>query len=794
MTNIKILIGLILLLPFIIFIPIILWFSPTIDEILILLNFVISSIIGAFILYRFGIKMKKTSDNLKFFKKLNKINIKILEEINDAHTYEEIFQGVIKTLIDNNIVFAGAGYLYNKDEKIVIIKYITYENHAEKPEITIPLNNFIGKHCVDTKKYQIIFLPEDKAKSFYMSSFVNISNYYIYFFPIFYQNEIVGVLECCCIEKLNNEILNILKNIISHVGVALNQIKLHGEAKKLSKELEKKNKILEAQNKELQAQSEELQAQTEELRAQKMELEEYSKKLQQVQKYKSDFIANMSHELRTPLNSIIGLTELLLKESKDFKDDVVEKLKIINTSGKQLLNIINDILDLSKIESGKIDIEKEKFNIREIIEYVSSIIKPQCENKNLKLNVNLSIKNPFVESDRYKITQILLNVLSNAVKYTEKGHIDLIIKEEKDYFIFEVKDTGIGIPEKAINEIFEPYFSLGKKLNIQGTGLGLPLTKKLVVLLGGKINVKSKVGEGTTITITIPRKLKEVSTIKRKKEEEKTIIPIKLSDKPKILIADDDLLTLHELTKLIKEISDTIEIITATDGLFAKKVLEKENINLILLDLDMPKLSGYNLLDYIKEKNMNVNVIIVTALDVDNSLLQNYPVIKAIFIKGKDNRLYLKNLLTKFFKHDGFEKEEISEKPKIISKDFYNILVVEDNFANRYLIKEILKSYNLKIDEAENGKEALEKLSKKKYDIVLLDIQMPVMNGYETFDKIRNEIGLKDLPVIALTAKALKSEVQQFIDLGFNDVLTKPINLNKFLNILKKYLNIKRVN
>ncbi|BAI80676.1 hypothetical protein DEFDS_1208 [Deferribacter desulfuricans SSM1] len=784
-------------------------------HLLITINIIITSFFIIYFLFQFHINYKKTNEKLLKFKKLNKINIQFLEKINDASSYEDIFKGFIETLIENQIIFAGTGYLYNQNTKRLIIKYTLCNSNDFRKDIEIDYNNFIGRYCIEYNKLFIINVDNFKNRCSYSSGLITFNSFYGYYFPIIFQDEVVGVLECLTLNKIDQEILDLLEDVITHLGISIMQIKLFEDSRKLTKELDEKNRILEAQNRELQAQSEELEAQTEELKVQKIELEEYSKRLNKLQQYKNEFIANMSHELRTPLNSIVGLTELILKNNQ-LDNELKEKLKIINLSGKQLLNIINDILDLSKIESGKIDLEIEEIDLTETIDYVSNIIKPQCNEKNISFKVIFKAKNYLINTDKYKLTQILLNLLSNSVKYTEEnGLIELIIEEDTKYIIIHVKDTGIGIPEDLMQNLFEPFVTMGRKFNVQGTGLGLPLTKKLVNLLGGKIAVKSKVGEGTIFTVYIPKELPQ-SLENQKDEKDKNELakdikfdkseffnikenPQDISGKPKILIADDDILSLNEITKLVYEISEDVNIIRATDGLQTKKLIEKEKPDLILLDLDMPKLSGFNILDYLKQNNISTNIIIITALDLDKKDFESYSdLVKAFFIKGKDNRYYLKNLLNKFLtQYKPPQSEVTSEETNTINKidkETYNILLVEDNFANRYLVKEILKNYNVNIDEAENGIEALEKLKENKYDLVLLDIQMPQMDGYTTFDKIKNELKLSDLPVIALTARSLKNEIDNFKKLGFSDILIKPLNIEEFLKCIKKWIELRNKN
>ncbi|MGA1846620.1 response regulator [Deferribacter abyssi] len=752
-------------------------------------------------------KYKEIYKRLEEYELLNKVNTKILEKINNSSTFEDLFAGIFNTLIENNFIFGGSGYLYDNENKKLLLKYAKCSHNNYEINKEFDVDQFIGSFSINQKKHYTLYLKNINKNIIFLSGMSNIDSFFVNYFPILYKNEVIAVLECLSFEDLNKNIIMTLQGLIKHIGYAIQQLKYTEALLNMRNQLEEKNRILEAQYKELQAQSEELEAQSEELRVQKQELEEYSKKLKNAQKYKTEFIANMSHELRTPLNSIVGLSKLLL-ESKNIDNDVLEKLEIIHTSGKQLLNIINDILDMSKIESGKLEINIEKFKISEIINYVSKIIKPLCIEKNIDFQVNFEDSDLILKTDKHKIIQILLNILSNAVKYTDKGKIEMSVQTQDQNIVISVADTGQGIPEEFLPHIFEPFTTFRKKYSIQGTGLGLALTKKLVDLLEGKIEVKSIVGEGSIFTIYLPMKL---SISKNELDQKDEFITMEFLDKnmetensdnynAKILVADDDVLVLSEIKKLLEEFPLNLKVFIATNGLDAKNIIEKESPNLILLDLDMPKMSGFEILDNLLVNNIKTNVIIITAMSLDKKRFLGYKnIVKGFFIKGKDNRQYLKELLNKFLNVPKTIKEPKQEKndtpvdtKNIIEKETYNVLLVEDNFANRYLIKEILKDYNVIIDEAENGLEAMNKLRNKKYDIVLLDIQMPVMDGYETIEKIRSNF--KDIYVIALTAKAFKDEVEHLKELGFDDFLIKPINIDLFISTIKKRFNLQKIN
>lgn len=751
-------------------------------------------------------------------KKLRDISLQVLTNFVGVNTYYDLFFRFLKVLIEEGIIFSGTAFLYDKKEKELTVKYAHSNTDKFYYNKKIPFDKFIGRHSILTKKTYILDISEYHKRYSFQSLDTSFDNLYVYYLPISYRKEIIGVLECLSVSKIDDNILLLIEKLMIQVGIMMMNIKASKNLKKLKDELSEKNKILMAQNKELQAQSEELEAQTEELHAQKSELEEINNKLKEVEKYKSEFLANMAHELRTPLNSIIGLSELILNEftpDKSFK----EKIELIYTSGTQLMNIINDILDLSKIEAGRMEVNFEEFTLKEVLDYVEKIVKPQCSHKGLELVIQNNIKNDNFFTDKHKLIQILLNLLSNAVKYTEKGKIEIVANEinQSDVKI-DITDTGIGIKEEIMDTIFEEFRRAESKKLIQGTGLGLPLTKKLLQLIGGHILVKSKPELGTTFTIIFPRVYKEAKDAYQKegiyeKKEIQRKEKIKTDKKLTFLIVDDDELTVKELNSLLKKVVPNAKTLEAGNGKEALDCLNKNKIDLIFLDLSMPVMDGYEFLKYLKENNISANIVIITSTDIQAELIKEYSdYIKSIFIKGKDTRSYLESIIQKIIlanehktilklpeqedssetflsfadvqKIEGEKEESETEKDEKI-----RILLVEDNIANRYLVKEVLKKYKgVDVDEASNGLEALDLLDKKSYDLILLDLQMPKMDGYETLMHIKQNKNFKNIPVIAFTAMAFKKEIDKLKEMGFSDVILKPINMKNFLDKIKTVL------
>ncbi|MDQ7033139.1 MAG: response regulator [Desulfonauticus sp.] len=754
--------------------------------------------------------------DLNKVKRVNLLYIDILNKIIATYKRKTLFANFMKVLINSNIIFAGAGYLLDKNQEELTLMYSQYKVKLKnKKNRVIPLEKFIGKYAIENKTLFVIPIGDDKNKQKFFqfeSEFLKLDRFYIYYFPIMYSNKVLGCFELLSLKEIDENILEILEKLMVQLGIIMLFLENTKKNNKLKRELEEKNIILTAQNRELQAQSEELQAQTEELNAQKVELEEKNRKLQELEQYKSEFLANMAHELRTPLNSIIGLSEILLNKGAQGRS-LQESLKVIYTSGKQLLNIINDILDLSKIDAGKVELNLQEFSLSEVLDYVEKIVKPQAEEKGLDFIVKLDFKDDKIYSDKHKLIQILLNLLSNAIKYTEQGKVEVGVSEIDDYNVkIDVSDTGIGINNELFKDIFEPFHRIEIKKYVQGTGIGLALTKRLVNLLKGTILVKSKPGEGSIFSVILPKRYKGETNIgayivensskkdgfDRPKEDKELKIPENLV----CLVVDDDELVLKEITFLIKEISPKIKVLTAKNGLEALNCFRTHPVDIVFLDLDMPVMDGYEFLDKLKQENLQASVVIITASDIESDLIKKYSeYIKSMFIKGRDTKNYLKNIILKML--DINEEEVREDNEKRISfkkigrkikktneqgKDSYKMLLVEDNPANRFLVKEVLSDFNVELDVASNGEEGLELLEKKRYDVVLLDLQMPIMDGYETIRHIKSRKEFRDIPVLAFTAKAFKKEVQELKDLGFWGVILKPINVTDFIKKLRQVL------
>lgn len=534
--------------------------------------------------------------------------------------------------------------------------------------------------------------------------------------PILYDDRVEAVVEFAALQPFQAQHLSLLDLLQDKFGSSISSVSGRMEVERLLAESQVMTEELQAQSEELQAQSEELQMQQEQLRLSneyleeqkeyaeqrarelkkaKDELEDYSLKLRMSSQYKTDFLANMSHELRTPLNSILILSQMLMENNADMDgEEVAEYARVVNTSGADLLRLIDDILDLSKIEAGKIEILTDEVNVTEFPQTMRNMFDPVAVKKNLQFVVQTdSNVPPVISTDGQRLQQIVKNLLSNAFKFTQQGGVTLEIKlapPEKagpllnnkmgePVLAISVIDTGIGIPQEKQQIIFDAFQQVDGTTNRQygGTGLGLSICREFTRLLGGALEVVSEPEKGSTFTLYIPSRLDA--------EE---------------FVSEDVQLAMEEVAVTVSE----------------------------------------------------------------------------------------PNRIEKEFEAVQPEEEEGGRSDEQLFKG-KRVLLVEDDGRNVFALVTALERKGVTVHVAQNGKQALEMLQvDNKFDLVFMDIMMPVMGGYEAMKVIREDLGMHHLPIIALTAKAMKGERDKCMEAGASDYIMKPLNIDQLFSLMRVWL------
>jgi signal transduction histidine kinase/CheY-like chemotaxis protein len=504
-----------------------------------------------------------------------------------------------------------AGVLYaTEDKKLVPCASVSVQTPGAAP--ALPLE------CVKTKKTIGI---NDISDDTHLKLTTGVGDFMpkeIMAVPLIYKDEAEGVIEVACIHGLKERDVRIIESLSKHLAVGIVTLKNQISLRMLSDELAAKNEELQAMNEELQAMNEELQSMNEELQSQQGELSEANRRLGEVSRAKSDFLANMSHELRTPLNSIIGFSEVLDDSLYGpLTENQKEYVASILSSGRHLLNLINDILDLAKVESGKMELELERFSLGDALNASMMMFKEKAFKHMIKLSLEIEPDADVeLEADQRKLKQILFNLLSNAVKFTQDGGaVSVKVKKDgADGVEITVEDTGIGIEAEDMPELFREFTQLRSTYTkgFEGTGLGLALTKRLVELHGGSIRAESEYGKGSRFSFTIPvKQAGPRHALKEEGQKEKSPVQGRLA-----LIIDDDPKAIAVMEEALK--SEGYRVSNAGDGKKGIEAVRQERPGLIALDLMMPGMSGFEVLDALEKEQdaRSVPIIVVTSMSL----------------------------------------------------------------------------------------------------------------------------------------------------------------------------------
>lgn len=878
--------------------------------------------------------------------------ISIQKALESRADIKELSSAILDVMIKETNAMIGGFYIY-KDEELHLNASSGLKKDAKK---TIHLGEGLVGRVAQTEKPMFFHYSED-ATNWVDFGLDDTNPPHIVIYPLVQDNQLVAVLQLISLNQFDDLLEDLLDesafmitaSIVKQQSVEQTDTLLK-ETQTLAQELDKKQQDLNVQNEELESQQEELRVTNEELETQQEELrvtnEELQDNMEQVElinkelenarkelekrtvdaeqsnKYKSEFLANMSHELRTPLNSILILSNLI-SEQQISEEKTLEYAGIIHSSGSDLLELINGILDLSKVEAGKEHVNIRDTNLEVLTKELTQRFDPLADKSNIDLVINKSTETNSIRTDATKLKLILTNLLSNAVKFTEKGSVTLDIVSGKDNIIFEVTDTGIGIDTEKLESIFEEFHQVesDSRRSFGGTGLGLSICKQYAKLLQGRITVESTPGEGSVFRLILPMRMTqdEVKNSKVKEERESHTRSsedgVIADDRHNIALGDHSILVIDDNVDFLRSMRDffrsqDVNIIVSETGENGLFLADYYGPNIILVDEQLPKMNGQKVvkrlkanprnsgcksyivsgkanqdeiegapfiskpmsdkvlkdivkelkemptrtgrillieddkthqqavLDYLNNQKSTIDYEIDTVatkketmkylkenhyellvVDLGLSDASEFELIKEIRRKEQYKKLPIIVYTGKEFNSE--EEEELftmvqdiiikgdqsssrllndielfmSQKDKrslVTDKTLFQgkkVLVVDDDIRNIFALTGLLEAYDVDVVYNTLGKDAIERLKKEDdIDLVLMDIMMPEMNGYETMEKIRNEEKKTDLPIIALTAKNMRGDREKCIEAGANEYLSKPINKDKLLSVLRVWM------
>jgi signal transduction histidine kinase/CHASE3 domain sensor protein/DNA-binding response OmpR family regulator len=785
------------------------------------------------------------------------INKSMIGEMDIRHLSENIL-GFIVNYSNSNI---GAMYLLKNNEELELISSYAADSNLKK---VIRMNEGIaGQAAVDRKMIVLDNLEQGQFNITYSSGSLTPEN--IVAIPIMHEETLKGVVELGKLTKYSQNEIQFFSTISSLTGVSINTTQnrrrmqeLLEETQSQSEELQMQHSELENINEALKAKSQRLQVSEEELRVQQeelmqtnteleerttmleeknqmieernIEIQQKARELEISARYKSEFLANMSHELRTPLNSILLLARLMADNKRENLDEEqIEYAKVIEKSGQGLLSLIDEILDLSRIEAGKMTMEFQQVALKEITNDLTALFNPVANQKNIQFNVDISKDVPEqIETDKMRLEQVLKNLISNAIKFTSKGHVSLVVVKSsanKNEIIFTIKDTGIGIPAEKQGLIFDAFQQADGSTRRQygGTGLGLSISKELARLLGGTISLQSEPGKGSEFSLVVPvRKptgskepsYSEPGAISQKKEDHhddkgvliteddtsakmtqvlQRIEKVLTKEPKKVLILEENKIHARALFYFLENFNIVSEIKSNTDE--SINALLQKDMNCIIFDMSAENGKLYESLEKIKTTpGLELLPIIIftqkSLSKLEEGRMRQYA--NSIIIKTAHSYQRILDEVSLFLhlsqgKANTQKYHDLGRLTEVLKDK--KVMIADDDVRNIFSLSKVLESAGMHVVSATDGKEALDHLKKNpSVDIVLMDMMMPEMDGYEAMRTIRSMPGMSKIPIIAVTAKAMADDRQKCISAGASDYITKPIDKDQLMSLLRVWL------
>ena len=743
----------------------------------------------------------------------------------------------------------GAFFLAEEDEGTPVLRLIaTYGYRARRnvPNRFAWGESLVGQAAVERQAILVTEAPPDYIRI--SSGLGEAPPVNLVVLPVLFEGRVLGVIELASFARFSAVHQQFLDQLMETVGVSLNAImassrteELLAESQRLAAELQQKQQELQVQQDELQQTNAELEdkatllaeqnraieIQNSEIEEARRALEERAEQLALSSRYKSEFLANMSHELRTPLNSLLILAKLLSDNREaNLTAKQVEFARTIYTAGSDLLQLINDILDLSKVEAGKMDVHPRPVDLHEVVDYVQATFRPLTLEKGLDFDVELAPGVPAaLHTDEQRLQQILRNLLSNAVKFSERGGVRLRIfraqpgrlasrslQEAGAVVGFAVTDTGIGIPADKLRVVFEAFQQADGTTSRRygGTGLGLSISREMARLLGGEIHAESRVGQGSTFTLYLPEWPPETpeavgdpATGQRQPAQPAgpvAVIPAPVTAPAlgaalaevgasldasvrRLLVVEDDEVERAGIARLVSDEDVAVTAVGSAEE--ALDVLDREHFDGMVLDLKLPGASGFSLLEEVRQRPSlgNLPVIVYTGKDLTRR--------EEARLRKHAGRVIVKDARSPRRLLD--ETSLLLHRAPAPGTDAVltgrRVLIVDDDVRNVFALTSALEERGLQVRYAENGKEGLDQLQQHPdVDVVLVDLMMPEMDGYATMRAIRAMPQFVTLPIVAVTAKAMKGDRDKSLAAGASEHVTKPVDVERLLTLLRGWL------
>ncbi|MUG46616.1 response regulator [Paenibacillus woosongensis] len=770
-------------------------------------------------------------------KDLNWINsnlARITELLHGINSLEQISQMFINEFTP--VLGGTVGAIYIRKESENPDELYLAGSYAKEGELNSPAmfkvgEGLIGQVALDQKPISLSETPANYLSV--RSALGEAKPAHVLIYPIMFEDELLGVVELACLDQFTSLEEQLLGELTVNLGVVLNNVnrrlrveELLRESQALTEELQVQSEELQTQQEELRRSNESMEKQTaalkrseellqrqqeelehynteliaktraleeqvqevkeknEEIEKTKEELERHASQLAVTSKYKSEFLANMSHELRTPLNSLLILSQLL-SENKDnnLTPKQVEYAQTIHMSGTDLLKMIDEILDLSKVDAGKMEVNQESVSMEELERFVEHNFRPVAESKGIQLRLEVSPEVPErIMTDGHRVKQILRNLLSNAFKFTNEGEVAFLVnmaspeqlpsylEDNREYLALTVRDTGIGVPEDKTDLIFEAFQQVDGTTSRKygGTGLGLSISRGLSALLGGGIGLVTKEGEGSSFTLYLPKepgsklfgaskeaaaaavigssRLSQEAFALPAPAEEQAAAPHPIEDDRELIASEDKVLLIIEddvvFAKILLEMSRNhgFKGLVAVQGDEGLRLVHKYLPDAIILDIQLPVMDGWSILNELKSdaKTRHIPVHVISVVDdVKQGLMMG----AIAYLRKPSSREHLERAFTYI--------ESYTEK------SLKHLLIVEDDEIQQKSIIELIGHDDVAITAVATGADALEELRTKHYDCMVLDLMLTDMTGFELLDQIRDDENLNDLPIIIYTGKDL---------------------------------------